>query len=376
MHLTGRRRIFTWLALAASVALFCSACQQIAGSAEPNQAAVASVQDSVPVATSSGPASSSALPDAQSTASESAPDSSLSTIEDHSTSELPPSSLPVSPSSPTSSTSTAPTSAAGPTLMMANDGFAVSIMVTTIWSRALVDKGARVGIRTIAETADQVTALRNGAVDLVQEYNSALLNFLDQNSDAISQSAVDSAISAKLPTGLSVLKSTPAKDDVLLTVSAATAAKYRLHSISDLAGHVAALTLLLPDDSSAKSFTNGLSNYYGLTFASTKTTDFAGAKTIAAIRTTPSVGLMDASQYQIDDDKFVVLTDPEHLFLTENFIPLIGGTRITPAMKATLNAVSAKLSVAALRGLRKKVATGQGSYQEVADAWLASVGLK
>ena len=259
---------------------------------------------------------------------------------------------------------------------MADDGFAVSIMVTTIWSRALVGKGAKVGIRTVSEAADQVAALRGGQVDLVQQYNSALLNYLDRDSDAIGQSSVDAAIAAKLPPGLSVLKSTPAQDDVILTVSAATAAKYRLHSISDLAGHLSALTLLLPDDPSAKSFANGLSNYYGLTFAKTRTTDFAGAKTIAAIKSTPAVGLMAASQYQIDDNKFVALTDPEHLFLTENFIPLIGGSKITPAMKATLNTVSAKLTLAALRGLRKKVATGQGSYQDVADAWLASVGLK
>ncbi len=260
--------------------------------------------------------------------------------------------------------------------MMADDGFAVSIMVTTLWSRALVGKGTRVGIRSISRTADQLAALRNGQVDLVQQYNSALLNFLDPNSDVIGQAAVDGAIAQKLPAGISALKSSPAKDDVLLTVSATTAARYRLHSISDLAGHLSALTLLLPDDPSAKSFANGLTNYYGLTFPNTQTTDFAGAKTIAALRSTPSVGFMDASQYQIDDDKFVALADPEHLFLTENFIPLIAGKHITTAMRATLDAVSARLTVSALRGMRKQVATGQGSYQEVADAWLASVGLK
>ncbi len=369
-----RRRFFSWLAMVATIGVLLSACQQVAGSAEPNQAAVASVQASAASATGLSTASevttqSSAGPSTES----SAPPSSLSTIEDRSTNEPPP---PPPSGATTSSAPTTPTGAPGPTIVMADDGFAVSIMVTTIWARALVGTGVQVGIRTISAAADQVAALRSGQVDLVQQYNSALLTYLDHASEATGQSAVDTAIAAKLPTGLSVLASTPAEDDVVLTVSASTAAKYRLHSIADLAGHLASVTLLLPDDPSAKSFANGLANYYGLTFPTTKTTDFAGARTIAAIKSTPSVGLMAASQYQIDDDKFVALTDPEHLFLTENFIPLVGGHRITPAMKATLNAVSAKLTLSALRGLRKKVATGQGSYQEVADDWLASVGLK
>ncbi|MET3804885.1 osmoprotectant transport system substrate-binding protein [Nakamurella sp. UYEF19] len=249
-------------------------------------------------------------------------------------------------------------------------------MVTTLWARALVSKGVKVGIRTIDDTAGQVAALKAGQVDIVQAYNSGLLNYLDDNANAVRQSDVDAAIAAKLPAGLTVLQSTPARDDVQLVVSAATAAKYKLHSITDLAGHLSELTLLLTDDKSAKAFTNGLSNYYGLTFPTTKTTDFAGPKMIAAIKAGPSVGLMVASQYQIDDNRFVVLTDPQHLFLTENFIPLIGGKKITPAMRATLNAVSAKLTVAALRGLRKKVANGEGTFTEVADAWLASVGLR
>ena len=384
--MTSRRRALAGLAAAAAVAVVVSACT-VEGAAQPDPAVIQAVE-----------ASSLAVLTSRAATVGLSGEPTPGTIEDHSTSAAPPgspsdlprttgatpteilpssgvvpSSGPVPTSGPLSPSST---TVAGPTVTMANDGFAVSIMVTTVWARALVAKGANVAIRTIGETPDQIAALRSGAVDLVQEYNSGLLNYLDSSDDAIGQSAVDHDIATHLPAGLSILHSTPAKDDVQLTVSAATAAKYRLHSISDLSTHLAELTLLLPDDSSAKSFTNGLSSYYGLTFAHTRTTDFAGARTIAAIRTGPTVGLMDASQFQIDDNKFVVLTDPEHLFLTENFVPLIGGSRITPEMKATLNAVSAKLSVSTLRGLRKKVATGQGSFTEVADQWLASVGLR
>ena len=52
---------------------------------------------------------------------------------------------------------------------MADDGFPVSVMVTTVWCRALVTKGVKVGIRTIEKSADQLSALRSGQVDMVQQ---------------------------------------------------------------------------------------------------------------------------------------------------------------------------------------------------------------
>ena len=161
-----------------------------------------------------------------------------------------------------------------------------------------------------------------------------------------------------------------------MTVGAATAVRFGLHSVSDLGAHLTDLALLLPDDDSAASLSSGLADYYGLTFATTATTDFAGPKTIAKLRSTASVGLMVASQYQIDDNKFVTLADPKHLFLTENFIPVIGGKRMTAAMKTVLNVVSARLTTETLRQLRKEVSTGQGSYADVADRWLASIGIR
>jgi len=373
------RKLFAGVALVTSTTLVVSACQ-VSGTAEPNAAAVASMAASsaAPATSSSTPATGSGRESpaevstiGKTAASATAPSprtgtaATSGTIEDHSTSEL--------PSTPGDPASTSP--GAGPTITMADDGYPVSVMVTTIWARALVAKGVKVGIRTIGTTAIQVSALKSGQVDLVQQYNSGLLRYLDKESKAVSRAEVDAAIGRDAPTGLAALDSSPATDDAQLTASAATASKFGLHSISDLSGHLKDVTLLLPDDSTASTFTRQLSSYYGLTFPVTKRTDFAGTKTIAAIRSTAAVGLMVASQFQIDDNKFVALTDPEHFFSTENFIPLVSKT-VTPAMRSLLNAVSAKLTVHALRGLRKRVAQGGGSYPEVADDWLASVGMK
>jgi glycine betaine/choline ABC-type transport system substrate-binding protein len=117
---------------------------------------------------------------------------------------------------------------------MADDGFGVSILVTTVWARAVVAKGAKVGILTIHTAAAQVAAVASAQVDLVELHNGALLDYLDENSEAAGRAEVDSAIAGKLPAGLGVLTSTAARDDLQLTVSATTAATYRLQSVSDL----------------------------------------------------------------------------------------------------------------------------------------------
>ena len=371
--MTTQRRGWAGLAAGLAIALAVSACQ-VDGRAAPDPAAVASLQSSsgssVSSGSSSGPATSAQLPTSPelpiSSPATSSPAASSTpvpspTIEDRSTSAGP------SSDDPTTSSSS------GPTLVMADDGYAVSVIVTTVWARALTAKGYRVGIRSIDTQAAQVAALKSGQIDLAQQYNSELLTYLDKGNDAVTQSEVDSAIAKKLPAGLTALRSTPAKDDVALTVSAATAAKYQLHSISDLSDHVGDVTLLLPG-TDGTSFARGLTNYYGLTFATTKAADWGGAKTIAGIKSSSAVGPMAFSQWQIDADKFVTLTDPEHLFYLENFIPLVGKT-ITPAMRTVLDAASAKLTQTALRGMRKQYSAG-GSATDIADAWLASVGLK
>ncbi len=277
-----------------------------------------------------------------------------------------------SPTPRTTASSAAPT---GPTVTLSNDGSGVGKQVTTIWARTLALEGASVGVRTIEGTADQIKALQAGQIDVAQTYNSGLLHYFDKKAEAYDQRDVDRLLIGKAPSGLEILNSTPAKDDLLLAVSTGTAAKFRLRTISDLGDHLEELTLLLPSTSSS-TFTDLLSNYYGLTFPVTKPADVGGPKTVAALASTASVGLMAASQYQIDDNNFVVLTDPEHLFLPENFVPLVAAKKLTPAMRTALNTVSAKLSVAALRDMRKKVAVGTGTYADVADEWLKSIGLK
>ena len=77
--------------------------------------------------------------------------------------------------------------------------------------------------------------MKSGSIDVFPEYNGALLSYLDKDSTATSTEEVDAALAKVLPSNLEALKSSPAQDSDAIVVTKATAEKYNLTSIADLA---------------------------------------------------------------------------------------------------------------------------------------------
>ena len=69
-----------------------------------------------------------------------------------------------------------------------------------------------------------------------------------------------------------------------------------------------------------------------------------------------------------------MLDDPKSLFGSDNVVPLVR-TDKADAVKAALNAVSAKLDTSALADMVKQVVVDKKDASAVAKAWLASAGL-
>ena len=78
-------------------------------------------------------------------------------------------------------------------------------------------------------------ALKSGSIDVFPEYNGAVLSYLDKNATASSTADVDAALAKALPSSLIALKSSSAEDSDAIVVTKATAEKYKLTSIADLA---------------------------------------------------------------------------------------------------------------------------------------------
>jgi osmoprotectant transport system substrate-binding protein len=63
-------------------------------------------------------------------------------------------------------------------------------------------------------------------------------------------------------------------------------------------------------------------------------------------------------------------------YAAQNVIPLVYKPDLTPTITTTLNAVSAKLTTAALLELNNKVSgSAKEGYTQAAQEWLTSVGL-
>jgi osmoprotectant transport system substrate-binding protein len=220
--------------------------------------------------------------------------------------------------------------------------------------------------------------VQKGAITIIPEYNGTLLSVeVDKTSTAKTTADVDAALAAKLPSTLTVLNPAPAQDSDSLTVTQATAAKYKLKSIADLTPYASQWTLGAPPEFKTRSDgIAGLKSVYGLTFKGFDPLDESGPITLSAL-TSGKVQVADVftTTPQIVSDKLVSLSDPKSNFAAQNVIPLVYKPALTSTISSTLNAVDAKLTTAALLQLDINVSVDKQDYTTAAQNWLQSVGL-
>ncbi len=220
--------------------------------------------------------------------------------------------------------------------------------------------------------------VEKGAITIIPEYNGTLLTVeVDKTSTAKTTADVDAALTARLPSTLTVLNPAPAEDSDSITVTQATAAKYKLKSIADLKPVASQFVLGGPPEFKTRTDgVIGLKSTYGLTFKGFDPVDESGPITLAAL-TSGKVQAADVftTTPQIVSDKLVSLTDPENLFAAQNVIPLVYKPALTSTISSTLNAVDAKLTTSALLALDVKVIVDKENYTSAAQDWLQSVGL-
>jgi glycine betaine/choline ABC-type transport system substrate-binding protein len=128
------------------------------------------------------------------------------------------------------------TDASGVSIKVGSANFPENVLLADIYADALKDQGA-----TISETLNigsrekYVPALKDGSIDLLPEYNGSILQYLDPKATATTPDAVLSALKTALPANLIVLNQSAAQDSDAIVVTQATATKYNLKSIADLA---------------------------------------------------------------------------------------------------------------------------------------------
>ena len=132
------------------------------------------------------------------------------------------------------------TGSSGSQVVVGSADFTESQLIASIYSQALQAAGVptkeqfNIGSREV-----YIAALKDGSIDLIPEYTGAFLSYLDPKSTATTTQTVSSELASKLPSGISMLTPSPAEDKDV----EATAEKYKLKTISDLAPYAGEMVL-------------------------------------------------------------------------------------------------------------------------------------
>jgi osmoprotectant transport system substrate-binding protein len=266
---------------------------------------------------------------------------------------------------------------AGSQIIVGSADFTESQLVGSIYSQALQAKGIAVKEQfNIGSREVYMQALKDGSIDLVPEYSGALLSYLDPKSTAAAPDAVSSDLKGKLPSGISMLTPSPAEDKDVVAVTKATADKYKLAKISDLAPVAGELTLGGPPEwKTRQQGVVGLKDVYGLNFKEFVSLDAGGTLTMTALTNGQiQAGDLFSTDPGLVANNLVALEDDKNLFAAENVVPLIKSAKQNDTVTKTLDAVSAKLTTDDLISMNAEAAKGT-NLSDIAKKWLAGAGL-
>lgn len=271
-----------------------------------------------------------------------------------------------------SASASAPAGGGSDSVVIGSANFAESVLIADIYEGALTAKGVKVTQKPkIGSREVYIPAIKDGSIDLIPEYSGTLLSHFDKNATAVSSDDVYKALPKAIGSDLKVLDQSQAQDKDSITVTQATADKYKLKSIADLKEHSGDLILGAgPEFKTRSDGVPGLKARYGVAFGTFKTLDSGGPLTVAGLKN----GQVDAADLfttdpAIEANKFVVLEDPQNLYNAQNVLPLINAKKASATVTGALNAVSAKLTTQILLDLNSKVAAGTDAAA-VAKTWL------
>jgi osmoprotectant transport system substrate-binding protein len=269
-------------------------------------------------------------------------------------------------------------------LSVGSFNFPESVLLAEIYGQALA--AAKFPVRILPNLGPREvvdSALMDGRLQLVPEYAGSALEFfsLGRQSGIPDAAAARKALATSVAgRGLTVARPAPAQDANAIVVSAATAARYRLRSIADLATVAPGLTFGGPPECPGRAYClPGLKRVYGLRFKAFIPLDAGGPLTLQALEAGYiGAALLFTTDPSIPAHHLVALADDRRLQPAENITPLVRTAAIArygPRLLAVLDRVSARLDTGALRALDARVELAGQDPRLVAGRWLRDRGL-
>lgn len=266
-------------------------------------------------------------------------------------------------------------------IVVGSSDFPESKILAEIYAQTLQANGFDVGRRLgIGSRETYIPALKDHSIDLVPEYIGNLLLYFQPDAMVTLLNDVELQLYKRLPGDLSILTPAPASDTDTVTVTPATAEKWNLRTIADLAPHSAEVRLAAPSAFQTRpAGLTWLRQKYGLDISPgnfVAISDDGGPVTVRALLDgTVNAANIFSTSPAIPQNHLVVLEDPEHNFLAGNIVPLVNSQKKSDRLKNVLDAVSAKLTTEGVAQLNTAV-SGNGGVDpnEAAQNWVQHNG--
>jgi osmoprotectant transport system substrate-binding protein len=272
----------------------------------------------------------------------------------------------------------------GAVITVGSFDFPESVVLADIYGVALAAKGFPVRIQPDLGSRELVDpALMGGLLQLVPEYAGSALEFLSLGRvPATSDVAGTNRALSELVKSQRLVAGRPAaaQDANAIVVTAATAARYHLRSVADLAPVASRLRFGGPPECAGRAYClPGLRRVYGLRFREFVPLDAGGPLTLQALEDgNIDVALLFSTDPSVVARHLVTLADDRGLQPAENVTPLLRRdvvARFGARLVDVLNAVSGRLDTSSLRALNAQVELSGRDPRRVARDWLRDQGL-
>jgi len=266
-------------------------------------------------------------------------------------------------------------SGAGTSVVVGSANFSESVLLAEIYAGALRAKGINATTKdNIGAREIYLKALQDNSIQIVPEYTGALAIYYDKTFDKTDPTEVYTALKGLLPSGMEVLDKSAAEDKDAMVVTKNTADGKHLSTIDNLKAVAGSMTLGAPPEFQTRpQGIPGLKRVYGVTFKSFR--PLTGQALVQALKNGQvDVANIFTTDPSIPANNFVVLDDTQHLFGSQNIVPLVRSD-VAAEVAPALNAVSAALTTDTLSALLKETDIDKKDPKAVAEEFLKANNL-
>ena len=267
-----------------------------------------------------------------------------------------------------------------PAITMGDKNFEEQYILGFLYSDALKAKGYTVNLKPDIGSSEIIDkALTSGQINMYPEYTGVIYQVLAGHNDNPPTAKVTYDVSQQFEQsrGFTLLDQTPFQDADGVATTKAYAAQHQLKTIADLKNVGSFSYGGPPENLNRLQGVLGLQQEYGLTNlkfvpltsgAQYQALDGGQVNSIAIFTT----------DGQLLSNKYAVLDDTKHIFGFQNVAPLVKTTLLQsegPAFAQTLNAVSAKLTFAAIQQMNQAVVSAHQTPEAVAKQFADANGI-